>query len=280
MTSRGEPRRFGKLVAGGQIVGGRQRQEDDFEVLSLTDDGDQCAHLMILADGMGGHPGGVEASGVAVSAFADAFRERKWGGTAGRLRDSLDAAEAAVARHAEDHEGFSGMGCTLVACVVKKDGTAQWTSVGDSLLFHLPAGSDRTVTRLNEDHSMRPVLEDMVRLGRMTPEEAQRGPVNQLRSALTGEGLTLVDEGAKALELKTDDWLIVASDGLNTLQADEVRRLCDEHRTPFAVVSELLMAVTERARTAQDNTTVIAYRHSPASSRSWLARLFSRRRRS
>lgn len=278
MTSRGEPRSFGNLVAGGQIIGGRQRQEDDFQVVSFNEDGDQCAHLMILADGMGGHPGGVEASGVAVSAFADAFKTAKREGTAGRLRASLDAADAAVAEHSE-HDGFSGMGCTLVACVVMKDGTVQWTSVGDSLLFHLPAGRDRAVTRLNEDHSMRPVLEDMVRLGRMTPEEAEHGPVNQLRSALTGEGLTLVDEGAEAVELKADDWLIVASDGLNTLHADEVRRLCDEHRTPYAVVSELLLAVTERARTAQDNTTVIAYRHSGGSSRSWLSRFFGRRRR-
>ena len=231
---------------------------------------------MILADGMGGHPGGVEASGVAVSAFADAFKTAKWDGTAERLRASLDAADAAVAQHSEEHDGFSGMGCTLVACVVMKDGSAQWTSVGDSLLFHLPAGRNRSVTRLNEDHSMRPVLEDMVRLGRMTPEEAEHGPVNQLRSALTGEGLTLVDEGADAVELKVGDWLIVASDGLNTLQVDEVRRLCDEHRTPHTVVSELLMAVTERARTAQDNTTVIAYRHSRGSSRSLWQRLFSR----
>ena len=276
MTSRGEPRSFGDRVAGGQIVGGRQRQEDDFHVVSFSDDGDQCAHLMILADGMGGHPGGVEASGVAVSAFADAFKTAEWEGTAERLRASLDAADAAVAQHSDQHDGFSGMGCTLVACVVMKDGTAQWTSVGDSLLFHLPAGRNRSVTRLNEDHSMRPVLEDMVRLGRMTPEEAEHGPVNQLRSALTGEGLTLVDEGAEGVELKADDWLIVASDGLNTLHADEVRRLCDEHRTPHAVVSELLMAVTERARTAQDNTTVIAYRHSRGSSRSLWQRLFSR----
>ncbi len=248
-------------------------------MVRFSDDGDQCAHLMILADGMGGHPGGVEASGVAVSAFANTFRTTKTGGAVGRLRASLDAADAAVGRHSEGHAGFSGMGCTLVACVVMEDGTAQWTSVGDSLLFHLPAGLDRTVIRLNEDHSMRPVLEDMVRLGRMTPEEARHGPVNQLRSALTGEGLTLVDEGADAVGLKADDWLIVASDGLNTLRAHEVRRLCDEHRTPSAVVSELLLAVTERARTAQDNTTVIAYRHSRTSSRSWLSRLFSRRRR-
>ena len=108
---------------------------------------------------------------------------------------------------------------------------------------------------------MRPVLASLVRRGRMTPEEAQDGAAHQLRSALTGEELTLVDEAARPVRLKKGDTIVLASDGLETLDPEKIRHLCSGQRTPTAAVSALLQAVESANRPSQDNASVVVYRH-------------------
>ena len=254
---------FAHLLAGGQIAGARPYQEDDFRVTAFPDgDPDGCDLLMVLADGMGGHRGGAQASRLAVSTVVERFRQVT-GGVAARLRTALDAANAAVGRDAADPR-YAGMGCTLVACVVTDDEMAHWISVGDSPLWRLRAGRDGdagAMDRLNADHSMRPVLEDLVRLGRMTPEEAEKGGVNQLRSAVTGEDLELVDAGAAPVRLGSGDRIVLASDGLETLPIEEILGLSGGRRTSTAIVSDLLEAVEAAGNPSQDNATVVVYQH-------------------
>ena len=255
---------FEDLLAGDQIAGTREYQEDDFRIIGFPDgDPDGCDLLLVLADGMGGRPGGGRASRLAVSAFVDTFR-RATGGVDDRLCTSLDAADIAVGRAAAEDRRYAGMGCTLVGCVVTDGGAAYWISVGDSPLWRLgggAAGETGEMERLNEDHSMRPVLENLVRLGRMRPEEAQGRAAHKLRSALTGKSLALVDEGAPPVRLRIGDCIVVASDGLQTLAEEEIRRLCSGQRTSAAMVSDLLEAVEAAKRPSQDNATVLVYRH-------------------
>ena len=256
------------MFAGNQIAGDRPYQEDWFRCVAFrVRDADGCDVLMVLADGMGGHRGGAEASRLAVSAVVDTFRATT-GGVAPRLRASLNAANAAVGGYAAEHPDFTGMGCTLVVCAVTDDEEAHWISVGDSPLWCLRTGAANSIgnmERLNADHSMRPVLENMVRLGRMSAEEARKeGTAQQLRSAVTGDDLRLVDEGAAPIRLYTGDWVVLASDGLETLTVDEICRLCGGVRTADAAVGNLLQAVVARAKPSQDNATVIVYRHGKA----------------
>ena len=160
------------------------------------------------------------------------------------------------------------MGCTLVACAVVGD-ECDWISVGDSLLWSL-AGEE--LLRLNADHSMRPVLENLVADGRMTPEElAKDRSVHHLRSAVTGEELALVDTGNGPRRLSVGDRIILASDGLLTLSTPEIARVCEGRATAAGAVSTLLQRVEHAGRSNQDNTTVIVYRH--ARSRSIRARV-------
>ena len=245
------------LLAGSQIAGTRRHQEDDFRILAFRErDGAGCDLLLVVADGMGGHRGGARASEVAVTAFAGRFTAAA-GGLKARLRSALEAANAAVGAEAAD-PAYAGMGCTLVACAVAGDDW-RWISVGDSLLWLL---GDDGLRRLNADHSMRPVLEDLVELGRMTREElAADSSAHQLRSALTGDELTLIDEGDPPRGLRVGDRIVLASDGLGTLAADEVAQACavDAHASDAA--EELLRRVEAAGRSSQDNTTVVVYRH-------------------
>ena len=255
---------FADVAAGDQTAGTRAYQEDDFRLVGFPDgDPDGCDLLLVLADGMGGHRGGAQASRAAISAFVDTFGEAA-GGVGARLRVALDAANAAVGRYAADQPRYAGMGCTLVACVVTDGAAAHWISVGDSPLWRLRGADERGLDRLNADHSMRPVFEDLVRLGRMAEDEVDGGAAHQLRSALMGEQLKLVDQAAPPVRLGPGDRIVLASDGLETLPEAEIRRLCAERRPAAAIVADLLAAVEAAGRQSQDNTTVIVYGHASA----------------
>lgn len=256
---------FGDLFGAGQIPGARRYQEDAFRIAKLQGD-DESDVLLVLADGMGGHWGGEIASRMAVSTFSRIYEATA--GTIGvRLRIALDAANMEVGRHAAENVQCRGMGCTLVACVVTGGEVAHWISVGDSPLWVLRAenaGDDGRFERLNEDHSMKPVLQELVRAGRMSEEEAARGPVHQLRSAITGDELVLVDEG-KEVSLAVGDRLVMASDGLETLREADIRGICDRSPNAARAVNDLLSEVEVVGRPSQDNATVVIYQHAGAS---------------
>ena len=120
---------------------------------------------------------------------------------------------------AEDRR-YAGMGCTLVACVRHRRRGAYWIRWATPPLWCLRSDGDGGgMDRLNADHSMRPVLDELVRLGRMTSEEAGGGAAQQLRSALTGEDLTLVDDPAAPVRLGIGDRILLASDGAGDARA-------------------------------------------------------------
>ena len=259
-----------------RIRGARPYQEDDFDVvLWNAPDADGCDILLVLADGMGGHRGGAKASELAVAAVGETFPAAD-GGIAARLRASVDAANDRVGEWASGDARYRGMGCTLVACVVTDDADLHWISVGDSplwLIGRAPDEARRSIRRLNEDHSMRPVLEHMARLGQITPEEAGRGG-HQLRSAVMGDPLTLVDEEAEPVRLEVGDRIILASDGVETLSIEQIRSLGSANRSPSQVVGDLLGAVEARDHPSQDNATALVYFHTgPAAVRRRLAYL-------
>ena len=250
------------LLAGSQIRGTRPYQEDEFRITAFHDlDPDGCDLLMVLADGMGGHRGGAEASRVAVMDFVEAFGSAE-GGVAARLRMSLDAANAAVATRAAEDSRLRGMGCTLVACVVTDREDVHWISVGDSPLWRVRVGESGNpeLDRLNSDHSMKPVLAELVRLGQLTSEEARDGS-HQLRSAVVGGDLPLIDMGRLEAGLRPGEILVLASDGVETLSEEEIAQHCFNGASVADIVRDVLRAVEVVALPSQDNATVLVYRH-------------------
>ena len=151
------------------------------------------------------------------------------------------------------------MGCTLVACAVVVD-ELHWISIGDSPLWHV---GDGVIKRLNADHSMRPVLEALVKAGRMTVEESARDKSgNQLRSVLMGEELTLIDQSEFPQRLHPGDRILLASDdGLLTLAVEDISAVCASHDDASGGAERLLRMVEEANRPKQDNATVVLYRH-------------------
>ncbi len=248
--------------AGNQIAGEREYQEDAFKVCDFRNSKSKEL-LLLLADGMGGHVGGARASELAVDAFAESFADsdsysEKDNDIEQRLRKSLDAANLAIAEDTETNPQYTNMGCTFLACLISGN-ELHWLSVGDSPLWIL---HNKGITRLNADHSMRPQLQELVELGRMSAEElAADYRVNQLLSAVMGGDLPLVDQNTSPYPLAVNEQIILASDGVETLMVDEISHLCQTHNNPEQIVTALLDDIEARQAPGQDNATVVVYRH-------------------
>jgi len=117
------------------------------------------------------------------------------------------------------------------------------------------------VHRLNEDHSMAPLLDDAVKKGKLTSEEAAgHRDRNALRSAVSGAPIDLVDVTDEPEPLRRGDVLILASDGLLTLTEKEIAVLVSAQKSAGAraIVNKLLGAVSDKNKRRQDNTTIAA----------------------
>ena len=236
--------------AGGQLLGARATQEDDLGFIdSPALDPDGQHPVAVVADGMGGHARGEVASRLAVRAFIAGYETK--GPVADRLRTSLDRANEAIAGAIRDDPSLDGMGTTLVAAALTADGL-EWTSVGDSLLFLYRGGR---LKRLNEDHSMAPVIAAM---RQVDPEGADGMNPNELRSALVGGNISKIDASSMPELLRAGDLVLLASDGLGTLTEGEAAAIMEAGRAGGldAVKDALLSAVEARGNPAQDNVSV------------------------
>ena len=242
-----------------QIPGKREYQEDDYGLLDGRDLGlDGSEHsMLVVADGMGGHVGGATASGLLSKTFVEVYPQAS-GPIVDRLQDCLEAANKAIADAIAENPKLDSMGSTLVAAVVSSEGL-HWISVGDSPLWLFRKG---TLERLNADHSMAPILADLVAKGDMTAEEAARDPRRHaLRSAVMGDDIHLIDVSSQPVAVEQGDRLLLASDGLMTLSDQEIAAILK--KTQDAPLEDsaaaLIQAVEAAEHPHQDNTTVLLY---------------------
>lgn len=232
-----------------QWIGKREHQEDSYLVRHYP-----AGTLAVLCDGMGGHQFGALASSTAAKEFVDAFEGDSDSPVSQRLLNALEAANVAV-RAAFSEVGAYG-GTTLVAAYIG-GGVLWWVSVGDSPLY---LWRHHRLIRLNEDHSMRAVYMQYVQSGCLTFEEAvMRG--HALRSAVTGEPISMIDSSVTPYPLLPGDRIILTSDGTDDLLytsvlADDVKALLDERSGNLAV------RITEACRLLEnpyaDNVTVVS----------------------
>lgn len=222
--------------------------------------------VAVLADGMGGHVGGAQASQVLCEAFiqswvaqiADGYmpaEESEAMNTA--LRAALQAGNARIKETIQADPALSGMGSTLVG-VVFYEKCLQWISVGDSPLY-LYRRED--IALLNEDHSLAPALDKLANEGKISAEQAMNDPSrHMLRSAVMGEGIDLIDVSRRPLNVEKDDYIIIASDGIHTLSEQELARLIHACGAdgPHAVSQTIIRAIEDAGHPYQDNATVIA----------------------
>lgn len=192
----------------------RQQNQDAFRVEKLSPE----QILLIVCDGMGGARAGNIASELAVGAFGDAVLERLADPERGSeiktlLMQSVEVANRVVWHRANTDPDCLGMGTTLVAALVT-DKTCYIVNVGDSRAYAVCTEGIRKITR---DHSL---VEDLVRRGEITPEQARTHPQKNLITRALGAAETtradLFEEPCVP-----GSFLLLCSDGLSNVVTDQ-----------------------------------------------------------
>ncbi len=243
-----------------QSPGKRDYQEDDYGLLDARESGSEDSEhtVIVVADGMGGHVGGDMASSLATEHFIEAY-QNSVGNIPERLELALQAANAALTAAISDNATLKGMGSTLVAAVIS-DAKLYWISVGDSPLWLF---RNESLQRLNADHSMSPVLQQMVADGRITQAQADADPGrHSLLSVLMGDAIELIDLRTEAVTLNEGDLVLLSSDGLLTLSTEKITAILtrDSDQPVANLVASLHKAVADVAYPNQDNITITLYR--------------------
>jgi serine/threonine protein phosphatase PrpC len=105
----------------------REKNEDTF----VSKDFGDGVRLMLVCDGMGGHPHGELASMLAVSMFLNEFHIGDRNNVPDLINKAIDVANETVFRTAESWVGYKGMGCTMTG-IVTKNNLAYIFNLGDS----------------------------------------------------------------------------------------------------------------------------------------------------
>lgn len=245
----------GRQFAALQIQGARPYQEDDFGCVNdlKPEDVRPTDLLVVLADGMGGHAGGAQASRLAVRQFIETYR-RNTLDPADRFEKALREANDAIRKETRQDPQLEGMGCTIVGVSFTEEGVV-WVSVGDSPFWRVRDGE---IQQLNADHSMAPVIAMKVSNGELSSEEAALHPQrNALRSALVGEPIPQTDLRETPIRVRDGDRFVLASDGLQTLSDTEIAGIMSQDADALDLARDLVDAVEAKNRRGQDNTTVI-----------------------
>ena len=261
-------------VASGISQGARDYQEDaitaDFPVGAE-------AGFVVLADGMGGHAAGDVASKVVLTEvfselkfhFADvhAFEAR----APEILRSVADFANETLRQHTRSHPETEGMGATLVVPALIEN-RLWWISIGDSPLFLFRGGK---LTQLNEDHSMAPQIDFMVKSGLMDPEVAANHPDrNCLISVLMGTRILKIDCPTRPYELQEGDIVLCASDGVQFLTNAQIEKVLNKYRKARSteIAERLLEELARLDDPDQDNISFTIIKVNNASVRAKEAR--------
>jgi serine/threonine protein phosphatase PrpC len=184
---------------------------------------DACAVALelgafVVCDGMGGAAAGEVASRVAAQSFLKALAPVKSGSprTATpdiRLDQAIHAANDAVYQHSRRSIQLHGMGTTLVGLLLEMDRanpdrrSLTLAHVGDSRCYLY---RDGMLNQLTHDHSL---VEEHVRAGEMTPEEAAVHPMRNIITRAVGSQ-PIVEPEIMNLEPQPGDLYLLASDGL------------------------------------------------------------------
>lgn len=220
---------------------------------------DPQGRFFIVADGMGGHAGGQEASHIATESI-QAYLNEYWDSddsSPALLEQAFLQANRAILQDQVKHPERADMGTTVVV-VLFRDQESWCAHIGDSRLYRLRGAKLHQIT---EDHTW---VARATKLGDLTPDQARLHPWRHILSRCLGrEDVGQID--VQSFELQSNDRLLLCSDGLTEELPDHLIafhlktiRACDR------AAATLVSAAKERG--GRDNITVVivAFEEIPA----------------
>jgi PPM family protein phosphatase len=210
---------------------------------------DPAGRFCIVADGMGGHAGGEEASQIAIKTIKEHI-EQHWNDTAEisqLLEESLLAANHAIVEDQVNNPQRADMGTTAVMLLFEKE--QAWAAhVGDSRLYRF---RDQVLTQITEDDTW---VARAMKMNQLTADEARTHPLRHVLSHCLGRR-DLRQVNIRPIDIKAGDLVLLCSDGLTEEVSDEELTTHLKSMT----VAELPHTLVEAAKTngGSDNITVV-----------------------
>ncbi len=192
----------------------RTHNEDSFYI-------EPDIHLFMVSDGMGGHRGGKEASSMIALDFPALFetalsklKKKSVNGIKSILKKSIHEQNRHLEREGKSETGYEGMGATIVTALLVRN-RFFIANVGDSRAYLLRKGRLRQIT------TDMTVATELVQAGKLEPEQAQ----DHHTSSLLVHYMGMEEEPEIHIHTftpKKDDLLLLCSDGLTDMVADDV----------------------------------------------------------
>ncbi len=208
-------------------------------------------HLMIVADGMGGHRAGEIASSMVVTQIGKRFSNLstigskmdavKW------LKENVDEVNDSILKYGEEHTESMGLGTTVVMALLTKDFLI-FVNIGDSSGYVL---KNKVLHKITKEHTL---VNFLVETGELTPEEAINHPKkNVLMKALGAsekQELDIFDVDPNV------DAILLVSDGLtNMLTMDQVEKVLNDDELKYE--DKLIKLIKKcNARGGTDNISI------------------------
>jgi serine/threonine protein phosphatase PrpC len=215
-------------------------------------------HLLVVADGMGGHAGGDVASSLAIGELAPLDGESHGADALERLRAGMMAAHRELLDRVHEEPQLTGMGTTVTA-LLRTGGRLALAHIGDSRAYLLRGGELIQITR---DHTF---VQTLVDEGRLTQEEAEQHPQRSVLMRVLSDVVDDVEPDLSMREARIGDRYLLCSDGLSgVVSHDTLRDTLTAGGDPGATC-EVLVDLARRGG-APDNVTCIVADVVPAGS--------------
>jgi PPM family protein phosphatase len=249
-----EPEKYRILHAHKSDIGKRRTENQDC-VGKFPPDTDDLTHpkgqLFIVADGMGGHEHGKEASETAVRVIGDVYYVYQSPEIIESLRSAVLSANEEIFKTADTHHDITRMGTTCSALVLS-DGYAYIGHVGDSRVYHV---SESGIAQLTDDHTQ---VAELVRRGILTHKEAKNHPSKSVLNRALGVNRDIDIDLIEKIPLHPGDVLVLCTDGLAKVKDDEIKRTVLTH-LPETACDILIDLANQRG--GDDNITVQVIRY-------------------
>ena len=226
---------------------GRKREINQDYVFATDETIGNLPNLLVVADGMGGHRAGDFASRFTVEVLAEEVQNSKETHPEQILGNAIQTANERLMEEAAKDSRLEGMGTTLVAATIL-DHVLYFANVGDSRLYLI----NKEIRQLSKDHSM---VEEMVRLGGLTEEEAKHHPDKNIITRAMGVK-DKVEPDFFEYRLKGGDTILMCSDGLtNMVDDDEIFQIVKSARDIVEAVETLIKRANENG--GSDNIGIV-----------------------
>ena len=249
-SSAEKARKIGMLTDVGQV---RTVDEDSILAadLSFGVNSESSKFLLLaVADGMGGHAKGEEASKIALNAIARAVIPDLLNNTPFTkiLEKGIQNANQDILDYTAENPEASGMGTTSV-CAVVKDNQIHLANVGDSRAYRV---SDDEICRVTKDHSY---VQALIDEGDITEEQAREHPRKNEITRAVGI-MPSIEVDTMKLTLDSDESLLLCCDGVIAhLSDDDIHKIIRDSPDPQTACQEIVDMANERG--GSDNISLI-----------------------